>query len=79
MMYDTTKDKLKRVEEQHQFEVQDKQKVELSLRNMELEMRTLASSMKQARSFYLPNTPTVYYGVVVFSARNGDVCYRLIS
>ncbi|XP_043981319.1 ankyrin repeat domain-containing protein 26 isoform X2 [Gambusia affinis] len=47
MMYDTTKDKLKRVEEQHQFEVQDKQKVELSLRNMELEMRTLASSMKQ--------------------------------
>ncbi|XP_017160780.1 ankyrin repeat domain-containing protein 26 isoform X2 [Poecilia reticulata] len=47
MMYDTTKDKLKRVEEQHQFEVQDKLKVELSLRNMELEMRTLASNMKQ--------------------------------
>ncbi|XP_023202649.1 ankyrin repeat domain-containing protein 26-like isoform X1 [Xiphophorus maculatus] len=47
MMYDTSKDKLKRLEEQHQFEVQDKQKVELSLRNMELEMRTLASNMKQ--------------------------------
>lgn len=62
MMYDTSKDKLKRLEEQHQFEVQDKQKVELSLRNMELEMRTLASNMKQALCFYLPNTTTVYYG-----------------
>ncbi|XP_054878487.1 ankyrin repeat domain-containing protein 26 isoform X2 [Poeciliopsis prolifica] len=47
MMYDSTKDKLKRVEEQHLFEVEDKQKVELTLRNVELEMRTLASNLKQ--------------------------------
>ncbi|KAM9376033.1 ankyrin repeat domain-containing protein 26 [Pholidichthys leucotaenia] len=47
MMYNTTKDKLKRMEEQHQLEVQEKQKLELNLRNLELEMRTQANSMKQ--------------------------------
>uniref|UniRef100_A0A8C3G6A3 CCDC144C-like coiled-coil domain-containing protein n=1 Tax=Cyclopterus lumpus TaxID=8103 RepID=A0A8C3G6A3_CYCLU len=41
MMYNTTRDKLRRMEEQHQLEVQERQKVELSLRNLELEMRTL--------------------------------------
>ncbi|KAF3855118.1 hypothetical protein F7725_023173 [Dissostichus mawsoni] len=44
------KDQLRRMEEQHQVEVQDKQKVELTLRNLELEMRTLVNSMKQERS-----------------------------
>ncbi|KAI4825374.1 hypothetical protein KUCAC02_021057, partial [Chaenocephalus aceratus] len=47
MMYNTTRDQLRRMEEQHQGEVQDKQKVELTLRNLELEMRTLVNSMKQ--------------------------------
>lgn len=48
MMYDTTREKLRRTEEQQQLEVQERQKVELTLRNMELEMRALVSSMKQA-------------------------------
>ncbi|XP_034734640.1 ankyrin repeat domain-containing protein 26 isoform X9 [Etheostoma cragini] len=47
MMYNTTRDKLRRMEEQHQLEVQERQKVELTLRNLELEMRTLVSNVKQ--------------------------------
>ncbi|KAM9352318.1 ankyrin repeat domain-containing protein 26 [Symphorus nematophorus] len=47
MMYNTTRDKLRRTEEQHQIEVQERQKVELTLRNLELEMRTLVNNMKQ--------------------------------
>ncbi|XP_072292130.1 ankyrin repeat domain-containing protein 26 [Eucyclogobius newberryi] len=47
MMFNTTKDKLKRTEEQQQLEVQEKQKIELTLRNLELEMRTLINNMKQ--------------------------------
>ncbi|XP_067446464.1 ankyrin repeat domain-containing protein 36C isoform X2 [Thunnus thynnus] len=47
MMYNTTRDKLRRTEEQQQFEVQERQKVELTLRNLELEMRTLVNNMKQ--------------------------------
>uniref|UniRef100_A0A1A7Z6V5 Ankyrin repeat domain 30B n=1 Tax=Nothobranchius furzeri TaxID=105023 RepID=A0A1A7Z6V5_NOTFU len=47
MMYNTTRDKLRRTEEQQQLEIQDRQKVELALRNQELEMRTLISNMKQ--------------------------------
>ncbi|XP_054633483.1 ankyrin repeat domain-containing protein 26 isoform X2 [Dunckerocampus dactyliophorus] len=47
MMYNTTGDKLRRTEEQRQVEVQEKQKVELTLRNLELEMRILLNSKKQ--------------------------------
>ncbi|XP_076588911.1 ankyrin repeat domain-containing protein 26 isoform X2 [Chaetodon auriga] len=47
MMYNTTREKLRRTEEQQQLEVQERQKVELTLRNMELEMRTLVNNMKQ--------------------------------
>ncbi|KAG7523381.1 ankyrin repeat domain-containing 26-like isoform X1 [Solea senegalensis] len=47
MMYNTIKDKLRKIEEQHQIEVQEKQKVELTLRNVELEMRTLVNNIKQ--------------------------------
>ncbi|XP_069018039.1 ankyrin repeat domain-containing protein 26 [Embiotoca jacksoni] len=47
MMYNTTRDKVRRTEEQHQLEVQERQKVELTLRNLELEMRTLVINMKQ--------------------------------
>lgn len=51
MMFNTTRDKLKRTEEQQQFEVQERQKVELTLRNLELEMRTVVSNMKQVHHF----------------------------
>ncbi|XP_074533397.1 ankyrin repeat domain-containing protein 26 isoform X8 [Halichoeres trimaculatus] len=47
MMFNSSKDKLRRTEEQHQLEVQERQKVELTLRNLELEMRTLVNNMKQ--------------------------------
>ncbi|KAK9516378.1 hypothetical protein VZT92_024313 [Zoarces viviparus] len=47
MMYNTTRDKLRRMEEQHQLEVQERQQVELSLRKLELDMRTLVNNMKQ--------------------------------
>uniref|UniRef100_A0A8C5ELI6 Uncharacterized protein n=1 Tax=Gouania willdenowi TaxID=441366 RepID=A0A8C5ELI6_GOUWI len=47
MMYNTCQDKLRRMEEQHQLEVQERQNVELTLRNHELEMRTLLNNMKQ--------------------------------
>ncbi|KAM9754143.1 ankyrin repeat domain-containing protein 26 isoform 9-T12 [Menidia menidia] len=47
MMYNSSREKLRKTEEQHQLEVQERQKVELTLRNLELEMRTLINSMKQ--------------------------------
>ncbi|KAM3870152.1 LOW QUALITY PROTEIN: ankyrin repeat domain-containing protein 26 [Diretmus argenteus] len=47
MMYNTTKEKLKRTEEQQQLGVEQRQRVELTLRNLELEMRTLVNNMKQ--------------------------------
>ncbi|XP_029009233.1 ankyrin repeat domain-containing protein 26 isoform X2 [Betta splendens] len=47
MMYNTTRDKLRRTEEQHQLEIQERQKVELTLRNLELEMRTLVNNIKR--------------------------------
>ncbi|XP_061750567.1 ankyrin repeat domain-containing protein 26-like isoform X8 [Nerophis ophidion] len=47
MMFSTTGDKLRRTEEQRQLEVQEKQKVELTLRNLELEMRILLNNKKQ--------------------------------
>ncbi|TKS73718.1 Ankyrin repeat domain-containing protein 7 [Collichthys lucidus] len=53
MMYNTIKDKLRRTEEQQQLEVQERQKVELTLRNLELEMRTLVNNMKQVHPLKL--------------------------
>ncbi|KAM6960688.1 ankyrin repeat domain-containing protein 26 [Aplochiton taeniatus] len=47
MMYDNTKEQLKRKEEQHCLEAEEKQKLELSRRNLELEMRALVNNMKQ--------------------------------
>uniref|UniRef100_A0A3P8VH28 Uncharacterized protein n=1 Tax=Cynoglossus semilaevis TaxID=244447 RepID=A0A3P8VH28_CYNSE len=47
MMYNNTKDKLRKIEDQHQLEVQERQKVELTYRNLELEMRTLVANIKQ--------------------------------
>lgn len=54
MMYNTTRDKLRRTEEQQQFEVQERQKVELTLRNLELEMRTMANNKKQVHPLKYP-------------------------
>lgn len=51
MMYNNTKDKLRKIEDQHQLEVQERQKVELTYRNLELEMRTLVANIKQVCFF----------------------------
>lgn len=51
MMYNNTKDKLRKIEDQHQLEVQERQKVELTYRNLELEMRTLVANIKQVWFF----------------------------
>lgn len=58
MMYNNTKDKLRKIEDQHQLEVQERQKVELTYRNLELEMRTLVANIKQVFFFlsFLPFT-----------------------
>ncbi|KAK0133970.1 Ankyrin repeat domain-containing protein 26 [Merluccius polli] len=47
MLYDTGRDKLRRAEEHQQTEVEERQKVELALRSLELERRTLLNNMKQ--------------------------------
>lgn len=47
MMHNTCKDQLRRSEEQQQLEVQERQKAELTCRNLELDMRTLANNIKQ--------------------------------
>lgn len=47
MMYNTTKDRQRRREEQQGFEVQERQKVELALKNLEQEARTMADNMTQ--------------------------------
>lgn len=47
MMYNTTKDRQRRREEQQGFEVQERQKVELALKNLEQEARTVADNMTQ--------------------------------
>uniref|UniRef100_A0A667YRA2 CCDC144C-like coiled-coil domain-containing protein n=1 Tax=Myripristis murdjan TaxID=586833 RepID=A0A667YRA2_9TELE len=52
MMYNTTREKLKRTEEQQQLEVKERQRVELTLRNLELEMRTLVNNMKQVHLYF---------------------------
>ncbi|XP_076122991.1 ankyrin repeat domain-containing protein 26 isoform X2 [Alosa pseudoharengus] len=47
MLYDKTREQLRRKEEQQRLEEEQKQKVELTIRNLELEKRTLINSMKQ--------------------------------
>lgn len=61
MLYDSSRDKLRRAEEQQQAEVEERQKVELALRSLELERRTLLNNMKQVRPHHLPpaSPPTV--------------------
>lgn len=59
MMYNTTGDKLRRTEEQRQVEVQERQKVELALRNFELEMRILVNNKKQVRRVRLSASDAV--------------------
>lgn len=53
MMHNTCKDQLRRSEEQQQLEVQERQKAELTCRNLELEMRTLANNIKQVAPLFL--------------------------
>ncbi|XP_051917915.1 ankyrin repeat domain-containing protein 36A [Hippocampus zosterae] len=52
MMYNTTEDKLRRTKEQLQVEVQERQKVELALLNLEQEMRILVNNTKQLEKDY---------------------------
>ncbi|KAI5627115.1 ankyrin repeat domain-containing protein 26 isoform X1 [Silurus asotus] len=47
MLYDKTREQLFRKEEQHRDEAEEKEKVELNLRNLELELRALMNNMKQ--------------------------------
>lgn len=47
MLYDKTREQLRRKEEQQRLEEEQRQKVELTIRNLELEKRTLINSMKQ--------------------------------
>ncbi|XP_036432147.1 ankyrin repeat domain-containing protein 26 isoform X2 [Colossoma macropomum] len=47
MLYDKTREQLRRKEEEHRAEAEERQKVELNMRNLELEMRALMNTMKQ--------------------------------
>ncbi|KAG9280893.1 ankyrin repeat domain-containing protein 26-like [Astyanax mexicanus] len=47
MLYDKTREQLRRKEEQHRAEAEERQKVELNMRNLELEMRALMNTLKQ--------------------------------
>ena len=47
MLYEKTREQLRRKEEQQRLEEEQRQKVELSIRNLELEKRALINSMKQ--------------------------------
>ncbi|CAI9568802.1 unnamed protein product, partial [Staurois parvus] len=47
MLQDLSKEQLRRKEEQCRHEIEEKQQLELTLRNLELEMRSLRNSMKQ--------------------------------
>ncbi len=70
MMYNTTRDKLRRTEEQQQLEVQERQKVELTLRNLELEMRTLVNNMKQVHTPKLHLAKVCGHFFVMLFSRN---------
>ncbi|KAI5100382.1 ankyrin repeat domain-containing protein 26 isoform X2, partial [Silurus meridionalis] len=47
MLYDKTREQLFRKEEQHRDEAEEREKLELNLRNLELEIRALMNNMKQ--------------------------------
>lgn len=47
MLYDKTREQLFRKEEQHRDEAEEREKVELKTRNLELEIRALMNNMKQ--------------------------------
>ncbi|GAA6089790.1 ankyrin repeat domain-containing protein 26 isoform X5 [Tachysurus ichikawai] len=47
MLYDKTREQLFRKEEQHRVEAEEREKVELKMRNLELEIRALMNNMKQ--------------------------------
>ncbi|KAJ8395685.1 hypothetical protein AAFF_G00029220 [Aldrovandia affinis] len=47
MLYDKSREQLRKKEEQQRAEAEERQRVELSMRNLELEMRALVNNMKQ--------------------------------
>ncbi|XP_047675761.1 ankyrin repeat domain-containing protein 26 isoform X9 [Tachysurus fulvidraco] len=47
MLYDKSREQLFRKEEQHRVEAEEREKVELKMRNLELEIRALTNNMKQ--------------------------------
>ncbi|XP_053093161.1 ankyrin repeat domain-containing protein 26 isoform X8 [Pangasianodon hypophthalmus] len=47
MLYDKTREQLFRKEEQHRDEAEEREKVELKMRNLELELRAMMNNMKQ--------------------------------
>ncbi|XP_058263439.1 ankyrin repeat domain-containing protein 26 isoform X7 [Hemibagrus wyckioides] len=47
MLYEKTREQLFRKEEQHREEAEEREKVELKMRNLELEIRALVNNMKQ--------------------------------
>lgn len=49
MLYDKTREQLFRKEEQHRVEAEEREKVELKMRNLELEIRALMNNMKQVK------------------------------
>lgn len=54
MLYDKTREMLRRKEEELRAEAEEKHKVELAMRNLELEMRAILNNMKQVEC-----TPTL--------------------
>lgn len=58
-MYDNTREQLRRKEEQHRLEGEKREKEQLSMRNLELEMRALVNNMKQVRVSGLASWLTV--------------------
>lgn len=47
MLYDKTREQLFRKEEQHRDEAEERERAELKMRNLELEIRALMNNMKQ--------------------------------
>lgn len=47
MLYDKSREQLRKKEEQQRTEAEERQRTELAMRNLELEMRALVNNMKQ--------------------------------
>lgn len=47
MLYDKTREQLLKKEEQHRDEAEERENIELKMRNLELEIRALMNNLKQ--------------------------------